>query len=46
MGDSGKSGFRAWASLAGMEDLKSLLIFPSRALQRGHSSLSKPSAGL
>jgi hypothetical protein len=28
-----------------MDDLKSLLTFPSRARQRGHSSLSNPSAG-
>jgi hypothetical protein len=29
-----------------MEDLKSRLTFPSLALQRGHSSVFKPSAGL
>jgi hypothetical protein len=29
-----------------MDDLKSLLTFPSLALQRGHSSLHSPSAGL
>jgi len=29
-----------------MDDLNSLLTFPSLARQRGHSSLSKPMAGL
>jgi hypothetical protein len=29
-----------------MDDLNSLLTLPSRALQRGHSSLFRPSAGL
>jgi hypothetical protein len=37
---------RAFASLAGIDDLNSLLTLPSFARQRGHFSRSIPMAGL